>query len=175
MEILNLEGCTSFNNLDSIFGVLHDIKFLWKLCLTKFLRKINFSEIGIKELPSNIGSLTYLEMLNLSGCSKFKKFPDIFANLGHLRELDLSNSGIKELPSSIGSLTSLEILDFTECSKFEKFPDIFANLGHLRNLYLDWRVLKNSQVALDIWNPLKLLASHFVQTLRIFQRSQGLI
>ncbi|KAL6315341.1 hypothetical protein AAG906_000445 [Vitis piasezkii] len=174
LEKLNLEGCTSFHNLDSSVGALHDMRFLWKLCLTKFLRTLNFSETRIKELPSSIGSLAYLEMLNLSGCSKFKKFPDIFANMGHLRELDLHNSGIKELPSSIGFLTSLEILDLMACSKFEKFPDIFANLGHLRKLQLDGTGIKELPSSIRYLESLETLSLTYCSNFENFPEIPGI-
>ncbi|KAJ9707522.1 hypothetical protein PVL29_002521 [Vitis rotundifolia] len=174
LERLDLEGCTSFHNLDSSVGVLHDMKFLWKLWLTKFLRKLNFSETGIKELPSSIGSLTSLEKLSLSGCSKFKKFPDIFANMGHLRELCLSHSGIKELPSSIGFLTSLEILDLMGCSKFEKFPDIFANLGHLRHLILNESGIKELPSSISYLESLQTLHLSYCSNFENFPEISGI-
>ena len=93
LEKLNLEGCVSFSKLHSSIGTFSEMKFL---------RELNFSESGIRELPSSIGSLISLETLNLSKCSKFEKFPDIFfVNMRHLKTLRLSDSGIKELPTSI--------------------------------------------------------------------------
>ena len=63
----------------------------------KFFKELRLCGTGIKELPSNIGSLTSLEILDLSKCSKFEKFPNILANMGHLRVLNLSETRIKEL------------------------------------------------------------------------------
>ena len=127
LEKLNLEGCISFCELHSSIGTFYG---------RQFLKKLNFGESGIRELPSSIGSLIFLEDLCLSKCWKFEKFPDmIFVNMGRLRCLALSESGIKELPSSFGHLESLQYLSLTGCSNFKKFPEI-GNVKHLKYLYL---------------------------------------
>ena len=129
LEKLNLEGCVSFSKLHSSIGTFSEMKFL---------RELNFSESGIRELPSSIGSLISLETLNLSKCSKFEKFPDnFFVNMRHLKTLWLSHSGIKELPTSIECLEALESLVLEGCSNFEKLPEIQKNMENLWNLNLD--------------------------------------
>ena len=134
LEKLNLHGCVSFSKLHSSIGTFSEMKFL---------RVLNFSESGIRELPSSIGSLIYLETLNLSKCSKFEKFPDIFfVNMRHLKMLRLSHSGIKELPTSIECLEALEILLLDNCSNFEKFPEIQKNMENLSYLALENTAIK---------------------------------
>ncbi|RVW60318.1 hypothetical protein VitviT2T_010318 [Vitis vinifera] len=129
LEKLNLEGCVSFSKLHSSIGTFSEMKFL---------RELDFRESGIRELPSSIGSLTFLESLWLSKCSKFEKFPDnFFVNMRRLRILGLSDSGIKELPTSIECLEALEELLLDNCSNFEKFPEIQKNMENLVRLDLD--------------------------------------
>ena len=82
LERLNLGGCTSFHKFHSSIGTE-----------MKFLRELHLHGIRIKELPKGIGYLESLEILDLSKCSKFEKFLDILANLGHLRKLHLHESG----------------------------------------------------------------------------------
>ncbi|XP_034691609.1 disease resistance protein RUN1-like isoform X2 [Vitis riparia] len=128
LEKLNLEGCVSFSKLHSSIGTFSEMKFLTEL---------NFSESGIRELPSSIGSLISLETLNLSKCSKFEKFPDIlFVNMRHLKRLELSDSGIKELPTSILQLESLEFCYLDGCSNLEIFPEIMEDMEHSKGLSL---------------------------------------
>ena len=128
LEKLNLEGCISFCELHSSIGTFSG---------KRFLKALNFGESGIRELPSSIGSLIFLETLNLSKCWKFEKFPDmIFVNMGRLRRLELSDSGIKELPTSIGCLEALTYLYLTGCSNFERFPEFQKNMENLRELSL---------------------------------------
>ncbi|KAJ9701189.1 hypothetical protein PVL29_006505 [Vitis rotundifolia] len=134
LEKLNLDSCISFSKLHSSIGTVSQMKFL---------RVLNFSESGIRELPSSIGSLTYLETLNLSKCSKFEKFPDIFfVNMRHLKMHRLSHSGIKELPTSIECLEALENLLLDNCSNFEKFPEIQKNMENLSYLALENTAIK---------------------------------
>ncbi|KAJ9697372.1 hypothetical protein PVL29_009268 [Vitis rotundifolia] len=129
LEKLNLKGCVSFCKLHSSIGTFSEMKFL---------RELNFSESGIRELPSSIGSLISLETLNLSKCSKFEKFSDIFfVNMRHLKNLWLSDSGIKELPTSIECLEALEELLLDNCSNIEKLPEIQKNMENLSYLGLD--------------------------------------
>ena len=78
LERLNIGGCTSLHKLHSYIGAISHMKFIKELCL---------NETGIKEVPSSIGYLTSLEILNFSRCWILKKLPDIFANMKRLRKL----------------------------------------------------------------------------------------
>ncbi|KAL6340103.1 hypothetical protein AAG906_038938 [Vitis piasezkii] len=132
LEKLNLEGCVSFSKLHSSIGTFSEMKFL---------RELNFSESGIRELPSSIGSLISLKTLNLSKCSKFEKFPDIFfVNMRHLEILQLSDSGIKELPTSIECLEALKrllILNVSKCKNLRSVPTSILQLESLELCYLN--------------------------------------
>ena len=110
---------------------------------------------GCKNLESlsDYISLESLEIFDLSGCSRLKKFPKIVGNMSHLFELNLENTGIKDLSlehltglitlhlghcknlSSLSeascSLPSLKILCLHGCSKLDKLPE---NLGNLEGL-----------------------------------------
>ena len=141
LEKLNLEGCISFCELHSSIGTFSG---------RQFLKELNFSESGIRELPSSIGSLIFLETLDLSKCWKFEKFPDmIFVNTGRLRRLALSDSGIKELPSSFGYLESLQFLSLTGCSNFKKFPEIQGNMKHLKFLFLKRTAIRELPTSIE--------------------------
>ena len=133
LERLNIGGCTSLHKLHSYIDAISHMKFIKELCL---------NETGIKEVPSSIGYLTSLEILDFSRCWKFQKLPDIFANMKRLRMLFMRGTKIKELPSSIGYLESLEIIDVCECSKFEKFPEIQGNMKCLKELCLERTIIK---------------------------------
>ena len=84
----------------------------------------------MRRMPENIGNLTNLSDLSLSGTS-FTKIP---ASLGNcpLRTFDLAGS-FKTLPDAIGNLSLLESFEF--CSdKPVRLPDSFGNLAALKNL-----------------------------------------
>ena len=109
LEKLSLEGCISFCELHSSIGTFSG---------KQFLKVLNFGGSGIRELPRSIGSLIFLETLNLSNCWKFEKFPDmIFVNMGRLRRLELSDSGIKELPLDIWNLLNFLASQIAETSR----------------------------------------------------------
>ena len=94
LERLNIGGCTSLHKLHSYIGAISHMKFIKELCL---------NETGIKEVPSNIGYLTSLEILDFSRCWKLKKLPDIFANMKRLRKHFMSG------PKSKNSQEALDI------------------------------------------------------------------
>ena len=119
LEILNIGGCTSLHKLHSSIGAFSHMKFI---------KELRLNGTGIKEVPTSIGYLTSLEILDFSWCWKFQKLPDIFANMKRLRMLFMSGTKIKELPRSIGYLESLETISLRDCSKFEKFPEIQVNM-----------------------------------------------
>ena len=145
---VNLEGCTSFCNLHLSIDAFHEFKFF---------RELDFSGTRIKELPSSFGSLASLEILDLSKCSKFQKFPDIFANMGHLRVLNLHKTGIKELPRSIGYLESLEYLNISYCLNSEKFPEIQGNMKRLEKLSLKHSAIKELPNSFGCLQDLRIL------------------
>ena len=133
---LNLEGCARLCSL----GAFHAMKFL---------RELYLGRTGIKELPSSIGSLSSLEILNLSGCSKFEKFPEIQGYMKCLRILYLDGTAIKELPSSISCLEALSNLSLSGCSNFEKFPEIQRTMECLKTLCLCGTAIKELPDSID--------------------------
>ena len=74
-------------------------------------------------LPSTICSLTSLESLDLSRCSKFDNLPENLGNVKGLKKLNLSATTIKELPSSIERLTNLTSLTLLKCYKLLCLPN----------------------------------------------------
>ncbi|XP_033141416.1 protein VARIATION IN COMPOUND TRIGGERED ROOT growth response isoform X2 [Brassica rapa] len=71
----------------------------------------------------------YLDILNLSGCSKLRTFPNISTNI---RRLNLSETGIEEVPCWIGKFFfCLLKLKMSGCSKLRTFPNISTNIVRL--------------------------------------------
>lgn len=77
---------------------------------------------AIEEVPSSMESLTKLEKLDLSYCtrlkglckldlgycSKFECFPEIIEKMERLRSVDLQSTEVEELPSSMENLEGLK-------------------------------------------------------------------
>ncbi|XP_019254708.1 PREDICTED: putative disease resistance protein RGA3 [Nicotiana attenuata] len=79
----------------------------------QFLRVLNLSQSGIKELSASIGKLIYL------------------------RYLDLSFTDIEALPNSICKLYNLQTLRVYHCDDLQEFPDETEHMISLRHIYYD--------------------------------------
>jgi len=83
LEILNLAGCISLQELPKSFGDLY------------FLRVLNLEGcFGLQESPEFLGNLLNLENLNLSHISL--ELPEALINLRRLHTLDLTGCGFKK-------------------------------------------------------------------------------
>ncbi|KAH9726344.1 ADP-ribosyl cyclase/cyclic ADP-ribose hydrolase [Citrus sinensis] len=112
-----------------------------------------------KSLPAGIFNLEFLTTLDLSGCSKLKRLPEISSSntsclffsgtaieelpssielLIRLGYLDLSDcKRLKSLPSSLCKLKSLEILDLSGCSNLQRLSECLGQLSSLGTLLLE--------------------------------------
>ncbi|RVW41420.1 TMV resistance protein N [Vitis vinifera] len=97
-----------------------------------------------------------LEILNFSGCSGLKKFPDIRGNMDHLLELHLASTAIEELPSSIGHLTRLILLDL-KSFKTREFPEVMVDMENLKERLLDGTYIEGLPSSIDRLKGLVLL------------------
>ncbi|KAK9200318.1 hypothetical protein WN944_015515 [Citrus x changshan-huyou] len=75
---------------------------------------------SLKSLPSGIFNLEFLTKLDLSGCSKLKRLPEISS--GNISWLLLRGTAIEELPSSIERQLRLSWLDLSDCKMLKSLP-----------------------------------------------------
>ncbi|KAL6210822.1 hypothetical protein ACLB2K_016054 [Fragaria x ananassa] len=97
-------------------------------------------------LPSSI-DMKYLKILDLSGCSKLVKFPEISGSMKELSEVYLDETAIKELPSSIERLQDLTL---SGCSMLYHLPENMGCLASLRKLEVEGSVHLNLSDC-DLW------------------------
>ena len=119
-----LDGCSSLMEVHPSIGRLNKL-ILLNLKIFKKLRSFR-----------SIIDMKMLEILNFSGCSELKMFPDIQGNMEHLSELYLASTAIEGLPSSIGHLTGLVLLDLKRCKNLKSLPTCTCKLKSLELLFL---------------------------------------
>lgn len=98
LEKLLLRGCSSLVKITSSIRHLHKMVVLDMSRCTK-----------LQALPSGM-NLRSLDKLDLGGCSRLRRFPDISSNISRL---DLSRTNIEEFPSNL-RLEKLNILQMKE-------------------------------------------------------------
>nr|XP_023909367.1 TMV resistance protein N-like [Quercus suber] len=126
LETLIISGCLKIKKIPD-FGenMRHVLKlYLDELAITKLPTSIghltSLALLNIKDcksltcLPSNIFNLKMLKEISITGCSKLEGLPEILRKAESVEELDVSGTTIKEVPSSSGLLKNL-MLSFREC------------------------------------------------------------
>ncbi len=97
------------------------------------LAELKAQDIGLKELPQEIGNLKKLTALDLSN-NLIDKLPAEFKELKNLQSLNLSNNYFRQYPEEISSLTNLQSLNLSQNS-LGNTCDV-TNLLRLRHLFL---------------------------------------
>jgi Leucine-rich repeat (LRR) protein len=111
---------------------------------------LDLSNLGLTELPPEIGNLTGLQSLALMS-NQLSSLPPEFGNLTGLYELSLNDNQLSSLPPEFGNLSNLCFLDIQE-NRFESIPLELHALKQLGNfeacarvtyaaLYLDKQLL----------------------------------
>lgn len=100
------------------------------------LKIIDIEDSEIQKIPESICNCLNLEKLNLS-YGTIKSLPKNFSKLINLRELDLSHNQIQELPVNFGKLKKLEKLSLGD-NLIERLPEDFGELTNLTYLNLEY-------------------------------------
>ena len=102
----------------------------------RFLQHLDMSHCrALEELPESIGELGSLQHLDLSYCEALKKLLENIKGLGSLQHLNMSYcEALGELPESIEGLGSLQHLDVNCCLVLKKLPQNFGELRSLQHL-----------------------------------------
>ena len=143
-EIASLSLLTSLyleeNNLNGFPMAVSNLNQMENLSLR--------SNPNISELPSVIGNLINLRILNLRGCS----IPSLPASIGllvNLLELNLEFNDLTTLPPEIGNMTKLENLELWT----NALTSIPAEIGNLPNiLFLDFTTNNLTTIPIEIGN-----------------------
>ena len=125
LETLIISKCSKLKKIPEFGGNMQRVLklYLHGIAITKLPTSIghltNLALLNIRDcksltcLPSTIFNLKLLKEMNLSGCSKLEGLPEILGNTESVEELDVSGTAIKEVSSSNGLLKNL-MLSFCE-------------------------------------------------------------
>ena len=119
------------------------------------LKVLDISGTNISFLPDEIGNCKELRYLIADGC-KLKALPQTIGNLILLKQLDLGHNKIREIPSSIGQLQRLRELQLGG-NKITYLPESFKQLHNLK-----FCVLSNNDF---VTFPRQVLALNHVEKL----------
>lgn len=75
------------------------------------VKRLMLRNNNLSSIPSEIGSMAKLEVLNLFNNPKLTSIPNEITKLKNLKELSLSMTGVAELPAGLKSLKNLKVLD----------------------------------------------------------------
>ncbi|KAF8117260.1 hypothetical protein N665_0012s0260 [Sinapis alba] len=145
LAYLNLRGCTSLAFLPEM--KLSSLKILiLSYCseLEKFqvisndLEALYLEATAIKELPTSIGDLHKLVLLNMKDCKALASLPNCFGNLKALEELILSGCSKLESLPKLDNMEALKILllDGTSIEQMPRLLHCPDSEGH-RHAYAD--------------------------------------
>ncbi|KAM5584022.1 hypothetical protein ABKV19_003744 [Rosa sericea] len=124
LETLILEGCTKLSKVHP------------SICNLRRLRLLNMKNCKSLRITSWDISLESLEIFNLSGCARLKRFPEIVGDMKCLSKIYLDGSAIEELPLSIERLTGLTLLDMAHCKNILRIPSVISSLTRLKTIIL---------------------------------------
>lgn len=149
---LCLDGCTNLIKIDKSVGSLEELRVLSAMRCKR-----------LKALPSPL-NLISLEHLNLFGCSKLQRFPEISDEMKKMQTLDLEETSFSELPISIcTSLPNLWKLTANSCKGMSHLKK--SKGGH--ETFLDFSTMSSKMTHLYVSNcnlsydSLALYLSHF--------------
>ncbi|XP_075646075.1 disease resistance protein Roq1-like isoform X2 [Castanea sativa] len=134
---LILEGCSNLVEIDNSVGRLDKLK-VWDLGYCDKL----------ETLP-NCLTMKSLTSLNLIGCRRLKKFPNILHEMKGVEYLDLEGNFTKELPPSFGNLIGLKRLYVSPIAGEAHLPGSIYNLQHIEALEFYGNIIFPKNVDID--------------------------
>lgn len=141
LESLNLPGCEKLEALPEIQGNMELLSELLLGCT------------AIRELPSSIGRLFGISLLDLHSCEYLIILPASVSKMRKLRVLILKGcSNLAVVPESLGDLEELEEL-YAGNTAIRRLPDSMKKLNKLKILSLKCRRVINSEFATGVIFP----------------------
>jgi Leucine-rich repeat (LRR) protein len=141
------------SDLNTLKRTLIDFDIVkWKDSLLNIyeLKRLDLSELGLNELPKEIGQLKNLELL-FAYDNRLKSLPKEIGQLKNLKELYLSYNQLTDLPKEIGELKKLEYLNVSR-NQLKTLPREIGNLNKLKIFFARNNHLTKSELPQEIKN-----------------------
>ncbi|CAM0948747.1 unnamed protein product [Alopecurus aequalis] len=142
LRVLDVKGCFAVKN--------HHVKDVARLLQ---LRYLDISSTSIKELPTQIGDLGYLETLDASGTG-LVELPGSFTRLKRLARLFVPST--TNLPDEFGNMKNLQ--ELSDINALKQSLNFLEGLGKLRNLR-ELSILINDEFDKEHFKEEKLVSS----------------
>ncbi|XP_016495689.2 disease resistance protein Roq1 isoform X2 [Nicotiana tabacum] len=141
LECLNLSGCEKLDTLPEIRGNM------------ELLSELLLGRTAIRELPSSIGRLFGISLLDLHSCENLVRLPASVSEMRKLKVLILKGClKLATFPESLGDLEELEEL-YAGNTAVWRLPDSMENLSKLKILSLKGRREMKCQSATGLIFP----------------------
>ena len=85
-----------------------------KISQLKNLKELYIAKSSLIEIPTEIPTLSNLEILTIAGGGKLKSIPESFGDLINLQEVNLWRNNLSTLPSTITKLKNLKKINLIE-------------------------------------------------------------
>jgi Leucine-rich repeat (LRR) protein len=141
--------------LTSLPSTIGNLKELEQFYFSVAFHELGNPSCGLKEIPSEIGSLTSLKWLSL-GSHQLTQLPDSIGQLTNLTHLNLQGNKLSVIPETIGQLTNLIHLNL-QGNKLSVIPETIGNLEKLSQLYLQENRLETLPSSMGNLKDLSLL------------------
>ncbi len=136
--------------------VQHDIHWSLDTLIMKTDLALRWNQLS--SLPSEIGSLSALQRINLD-YNHLKSLPSEIGNLVNLKVLHLCDNELESLPSGFSKLNNLQYLDL-QLNLLESFPQELINLTNLLQLGLAYNQLSSLPPDVGNLTNLEVLSLH---------------
>ncbi|KAG5574252.1 hypothetical protein H5410_054386 [Solanum commersonii] len=130
------KGLLSLEYLDLSYCNLKDGGLPEDIGSLSSLKELHLSGNNFEHLPQSISELGALQYLDLSDCKRLTQLPEDIGSLSSLEEFNLSGNNFEHLPQSISKLGALQYLDLSDCKRLIQLPEDIGSLSTLKRLHL---------------------------------------
>ena len=125
--------------------------FLRQLGSSRIWRNLRYREINCSTLPTELGRLSSIQDLYLSGNNFTGPIPEQLSRLTTLKNLDLGNNQFNEsIPTKIGLLSRLTVLKLGQNLWTGTLCTELGNLSNLQSLWIEGNIYLRGTIPTEL-------------------------